>query len=293
MLHPSGAPFMQRSSAPTEVEARQLSRNGPVQHAREVFRAEPAVIDPQLSEAVSLGTTILAVAYKDGVVLAADSRTSSGSYVVNRCSNKLTKLTSKIYCCRSGSAADTQALAERTSSYLESYQIDIGREVNVATAASLFQKMCYWNKWNISAGIIVAGFDPINGPSVYSIPSGASCVRLDYALGGSGSIFLYSFFDANYKRGMSKDECVRFCQQAVAHAYSRDGSSGGLIRTICLHAGEPEHMTVPWNRTPYCMERDPKYQEQALQNTPYDSTAHTTANKNKTTPSVTAASDGH
>lgn len=259
-----------------------LSVNGPAQEAKQLFMADPAVIDPQLSEAVSLGTTIIAVSYKGGVVLAADSRTSSGSYVVNRTSNKLTKLSRKIYCCRSGSAADTQALAERTANYLESYQTDIGSEINVATAANLFQKMCYMNKWNISAGIIVAGYDPINGGSVYSIPSGGSCVKLDFALGGSGSIFLYSFFDANYKPGMTKDECVRFCQRAVAHAYSRDGSSGGLIRTIALSAAEPEDMTVPWTQTPYCMEKDPKYQSQCIVNPPFSSSARITGNQKET-----------
>lgn len=257
-----------------------LTENGPAQAGKALFQADPAVIDPQLSEAVSLGTTILAVSYKGGVVLAADSRTSSGSYVVNRASNKLTKLTKKIYCCRSGSAADTQALAERVSNYLGSYETDIGSDVNVATAANLFQKMCYMNKWSISAGIIVAGYDPINGGSVYSIPSGGSCVKLDYALGGSGSIFLYSFFDANYKPNMSKEECIAFCQRAVAHAYSRDGSSGGLIRTIALDVNEPEDITVPWNKTPYCMEKDPKYAEQAVQNAPFSSSAKVTVNRN-------------
>ncbi|EPY40467.1 20S proteasome subunit beta 1 [Angomonas deanei] len=139
--------------------------------------------------------------------------------------------------------------------------------------------MCYANKWNISAGIIVAGYDSLNGGSVYSIPSGGSCVKLDYALGGSGSIFLYSFFDANYKPGMTKEECVRFCQTAVAHAYSRDGSSGGLIRTICLSAGEPEDITVPWTKTPYCMEKDPKYAQQAVVNPVFSSSAKITENK--------------
>ncbi|RHW71861.1 proteasome beta-1 subunit [Trypanosoma brucei equiperdum] len=129
------------------------------------------------------------------------------------------------------------------------------------------------NKWNITAGIIVAGYDPLNGGSVYSIPTGGACVKLDYALGGSGSVFLYSFFDANYKPGMTKEECIRFCQRAVAHAYSRDGSSGGLIRTIALHQGEPEDVTVPWTMTPYCMEKDPKYAELAVQNPPYSSSA--------------------
>jgi 20S proteasome subunit beta 1 len=50
----------------------------------------------------------MAACYKDGVVLGADSRTSTGSYVANRVTDKLTKLTDRIYVCRSGSAADTQ-----------------------------------------------------------------------------------------------------------------------------------------------------------------------------------------
>ncbi|KAG5484442.1 hypothetical protein LSCM1_07811 [Leishmania martiniquensis] len=278
MLQRPDHTLLQDPSYPKDVK-QELTENGSAQASKQLFQADPAVIDPQLSEAVSLGTTILAVSYKGGVVLAADSRTSTGTYVVNRASNKLTKLAKKIYCCRSGSAADTQALAERVSNYLGSYEIDVGADVNVATAANLFHKMCYMNKWNISAGIIVAGYDPINGGSVYSIPSGGSCVKLDYALGGSGSIFLYSFFDANYKPGMSKSECVAFCQRAVAHAFSRDGSSGGLIRTIALDAGEPEDQTIPWHRAPYCIEKDSKYQLQAVQNHIFSSSAKVTENR--------------
>jgi len=47
-------------------------------------------MDPQYSQKVALGTTIMAVSFKDGVVLAADSRTSSGVYIANRVSDKLT-----------------------------------------------------------------------------------------------------------------------------------------------------------------------------------------------------------
>lgn len=54
----------------------------------------------------------MAVEFADGVVIGADSRTSLGSYVANRVTDKLNKITDKIYCCRSGSAADTQAIAD-------------------------------------------------------------------------------------------------------------------------------------------------------------------------------------
>lgn len=71
----------------------------------------------------------MAVQFKDGVVIGADSRTTTGSYIVsglldgyvreidamgqaNRVTDKLTHIHDRIYCCRSGSAADTQAVAD-------------------------------------------------------------------------------------------------------------------------------------------------------------------------------------
>lgn len=50
----------------------------------------------------------MAVAFPGGVVIGADSRTTMGSYIANRVTDKLTYLHERIYCCRSGSAADTQ-----------------------------------------------------------------------------------------------------------------------------------------------------------------------------------------
>lgn len=57
----------------------------------------------------------MAVEYDGGVVIGADSRTSAGTYVTNRVTDKLTEITDRIYCCRSGSAADTQAIADIVS----------------------------------------------------------------------------------------------------------------------------------------------------------------------------------
>jgi 20S proteasome alpha/beta subunit len=58
------------------------------------------------------GTTVVAVSYDGGVVLGADSRVSTGNYVSNRASDKITSLADNVYLLRSGSAADTQAIAD-------------------------------------------------------------------------------------------------------------------------------------------------------------------------------------
>lgn len=57
-------------------------------------------------------TSIMAVAFDGGVVLGADSRTTTGTYIANRVSDKITPMTESIFCCRSGSAADTQAISD-------------------------------------------------------------------------------------------------------------------------------------------------------------------------------------
>lgn len=54
-------------------------------------------------------------------------------------------------------------------------------------AASVFQEICYNNKDNLTAGIIVAGYDEKNGGEVYSVPLGGSIHKAEYAIAGSGS----------------------------------------------------------------------------------------------------------
>ena len=49
---------------------------------------------------VSTGTTLVAMEFADGVVMAADSRTSTGSFVAVRVTDKLTPVTSHIMACR-------------------------------------------------------------------------------------------------------------------------------------------------------------------------------------------------
>ena len=90
---------------------------------------------------MSSGTTIMAVTYDGGVILGADSRTSTGSvsddylinsdliiftiilqYVANRVADKIVPIHDYIWTCRSGSAADTQAVADYVKYYVDSHR---------------------------------------------------------------------------------------------------------------------------------------------------------------------------
>lgn len=183
-----------------------------------------------LTKEVSTGTTIMAAEFNGGVVIGADSRTTMGVYIANRVSDKLTRLTNKIYCCRSGSAADTQAIADIVKYRLNLFEMENNEEPTVHAAANIFRDICYNYREQLSAGIICAGWDKRNGGQVYSIPLGGMLSREPIAIGGSGSGYIYGFVDSTYRNDMTEEECTKFVLKAVSLAMSRDGSSGGCVR---------------------------------------------------------------
>jgi len=195
---------------------------------------------------VNLGTSIMAINFKDGVILGADSRTTTGAYIANRVTDKLTQISDTIWCCRSGSAADTQAVADIVQYYLNTYSITNNTQPTTQTAASIFQEICYNNKDSLSAGIIIAGYDPLNGGQVYSIPLGGSLHKQTYAIAGSGSTYIYGYCDANWKEDMTEEEGIEFVKGSLKEAIKWDGSSGGVIRMVVLTGkGAQRHLYLP------------------------------------------------
>lgn len=94
------------------------------------------------------------------------------------------------------------------------YRQSSGGPPSVHVAASLFENICYSNKDALSAGIIVAGWDKEVGPSVYNIPLGGGLFRQPWAIGGSGSTYVYGYCDATYKEGWGRDATVEFVKNS-------------------------------------------------------------------------------
>lgn len=103
----------------------------------------------------------------------------------NRVTDKLTHIHDRIYCCRSGSAADTQAVADIVHQHAQLYTSIYNEAPPVHTIAALFEKLCYENKDQLSAGIIVGGWDKENGGSVFNIPLGGGIFQQPWAIGGA------------------------------------------------------------------------------------------------------------
>lgn len=128
--------------------------------------------------------------------------------------DKLTHIHDRIYCCRSGSAADTQAVADIVHHHAQLYTQIYGEAPPVATIAALFEKLCYENKDQLSAGIIVGGWDKENGGSVYNIPLGGGTFKQPWAIGGSGSTYVYGYCDATYREGWNEEQTIEFVKNS-------------------------------------------------------------------------------
>jgi 20S proteasome subunit beta 1 len=221
--------------------------------------ATPAIFE---DEPVDLGTTLVAIKFRTGVVVGADSRTSISSYVSHRHATKVTPLAPHVVVARSGSAADTQHLAEQARSDMLRRSYRYGMPLTIVSPSTV----AHWLKSVVysfnaeenggkSVSLIVAGYDhATHKPQIYTIaPSGALLEELLYAMAGSGSTLIAGFLDEammpEMKQGRRRtssssalllDEAgaVELCRRAISLAVQRDASSGGEARIyVCDAAG--------------------------------------------------------
>jgi len=136
--------------------------------------------------AMKTGTTIVGIIYKDGIVLGADTRSTSDNVVADKNCEKIHYIASNIYCCGAGTAADTESSTALISSQLELHKLSTGRQPRVVTAKTMLQQMLFKYQGHVSAALILGGVD-VTGPSLYTIYPHGSTDSLPYVTMGSGS----------------------------------------------------------------------------------------------------------
>ena len=109
------------------------------------------------------GTTIVGVKYNGGVVLAADTRATGGSIVVEKNCEKIHYIAPNIYACGAGTAADTQFVNLFMSSNIELQRLNSGRQTRISSYITSTANLLYRYQGQLGAYLIVGGFD-ILGP---------------------------------------------------------------------------------------------------------------------------------
>lgn len=79
-----------------------------------------------IKSAKKTGTTISGIIFKDGVVLGADTRATSGPIVADKNCEKIHYLAPNIFCCGAGTSADCENVTEMMSSNLTLHRLSTG-----------------------------------------------------------------------------------------------------------------------------------------------------------------------
>jgi 20S proteasome subunit beta 1 len=166
-----------------------------------------------------------------------------GIYISNRASDKMCNLTDNVVMARSGSAADTEAVAGFVRHHAASHAIELGKEANVLevkTVARILNKINYENKGaNGGQGLgcyaICAGYDEREGAQVFSCTAGGNMVQTPWTTDGSGSTYIWGFLDSEFKENFTRDECEKYVLKALTLAMAVDSSSGGCARLCTVN----------------------------------------------------------
>jgi proteasome beta subunit len=185
------------------------------------------------------GTTTLALHCKDGVVLAADKRATSGYLISHKKFDKIIKITANIAVTVAGTVSDVQLLAKYIRAELKLKMIRTNTETTVKEAANLLSMMVYNNirKMSMIPGIshfIVGGKDEA-GFHIYDLAPDGSIIEIDdYTTSGSGSVMVYGVLETLFKNNMSVEEGVKLATKSINAAIQRDIASGNGLNIVAI-----------------------------------------------------------
>ncbi len=181
------------------------------------------------------GTTTIGVVCKDGLVIAAEKRATAGSFIAEKKSEKIFKITDRMLITTSGTVSDAQLLTKLIRAELKLKQVRTDREASVKEAANLLAGLVYGNirKYSLIPGItqfLLAGYDS-EGYHLYDLFVDGSVMECDdYVASGSGSIVAYGVLEAMYKKDVTVREGVDLCVKCLNAAIQRDiGSGNGIV----------------------------------------------------------------
>ncbi|GKA55341.1 proteasome subunit beta type-5 [Tanacetum coccineum] len=174
------------------------------------------------------GTTTVAFTFKDGVMVAADSRASMGCHISSQSVKKVIELTPYLLGTMAGGAADCQFWLRTLGIECRLHELPNKRRISVTGASKLLANILYsYRGMGLSVGTMIAGWDE-KGPGLYYVDSEGGRLKGTKLSVGSGSPYAYGVLDSGYRYDMTVDEAAELARRSIYHATFRDGASGGV-----------------------------------------------------------------
>ncbi len=180
------------------------------------------------------GTTTVGILCKDGVILAADKRSSAGYMIANKKQVKIVQISDKMALTQAGLVSDAQLLSKIARAEIKLKDIQTNRPTSVREAANIIASLLYANIRKMSmvpgiVGFVLGGADE-TGFHLYELGVDGSVTKFDdFVSDGSGSVFALGVLEAEYKEGITVEQGIELAVKAISSSLKRDMATGNGI----------------------------------------------------------------
>jgi proteasome beta subunit len=195
------------------------------------------------------GTTVLALKYHDGVIMAGDRQATAGYQVASRRIEKIFKTDDLSGMGIAGAAGPAMEMAKLFQTELEHYEKVEGDSLSLEGKANKLGMMVRMNLPAAMQGLVVvpifAGYDEKFGLGrlfKYDV-TGGRYEETNYESQGSGSQYAKDALKKLWRRDLPRDEALRVTLEALIDAADEDVGTGGpdfmrniypTVRTITM-----------------------------------------------------------
>lgn len=200
--------------------------------------APSANVDERLS--ITHATTVVAIRYADGVVMAGDRRATSGHIISHRAIEKVFPADRHSGVAIAGAAGPAMEMVKLFQLQLEHYEKVEGSQLSLEGKANQLGQMVRNNLPAAMQGLAVvpifAGFDTRRATGrlfQYDI-TGGRYEESNFATSGSGGSLAGSVVKMRFREGLTRDDAVDLAITALFEAADEDSATGGpdMVRGI-------------------------------------------------------------
>ena len=193
-----------------------------------------------LTPVITHGTTVVAIRYAGGVVLAGDRRATSGFTIASRRIEKVFPADETSGVAIAGAAGPAVEMVRLFQTQLEHYEKIEGEGLSLEGKANQLALLVRTNLPAAMQGFVVvplfAGYDVRRERGrVFSFDvTGGKYEELDFQTNGSGGVHARNWIKAQWSETIDRDACVDLALRSLFAAADEDAATGGpdLVRRI-------------------------------------------------------------
>lgn len=182
--------------------------------------------DESSANRIETGTTTVALAVDDAVVMAADRRASvgGGRFVSNKDTRKIDPVHPTAALAMAGAVGELQSYIRTLRAEVDLEAARKGEPMSLHALSTLAGNLLRNGPFFASAPTL-AGVDN-EGSHVYDLDAGGAVLSAPYVANGSGMQVAYGVLEREFDEGMAVEEARDVAARAVASASERDTASG-------------------------------------------------------------------